>query len=177
MPSGSGLGPHPSKSNLQLYSLAGIPLLPREILGKENNMPHDKSPHKSRKSLKRIKAKYGVCKTCVFRKHKRKKRQHEDHKPGVPQSEKKKALVKFLGGKCDKCGYDRCIAALSFHHKDQNDKVFTISAYLSLPMEDLIEEVKKCRLLCLNCHSELHYGTVETPEAEKPETPPVPPDV
>ena len=112
---------------------------------------------------KRTKEKYAVCKTCVFTyKH---KRLILDEDPKLhPQSEKKQKLVELMGGKCELCGYDKNPVALSFHHKDRKNKVFAISAYLSLPIEDLIEEVKKCRLLCLNCHAELHNGKKNSAE-------------
>ena len=69
----------------------------------------------------------------------------------------KKQLVEYKGGKCEKCGYDKCMRALHFHHI--NPKKFEISAYLRLShfnMQELYEEVDKCQLLCANCHAEIH---------------------
>ena len=70
----------------------------------------------------------------------------------------RKVLVESLGGKCEKCGYDKCIAALDFHHKDPTEKDFNISkVYPSKNMmPKLLEEVSKCMLLCANCHREEH---------------------
>lgn len=65
----------------------------------------------------------------------------------------KKLLVEYKGGKCIKCGYDKCLRALSFHHI--RDKKFTISQY-KFGLEKMKEEVDKCLLLCANCHMELH---------------------
>ena len=39
----------------------------------------------------------------------------------------KRILVDYKGGKCEKCGYDKCIDALEFHHIDKNEKNFGIS--------------------------------------------------
>ena len=39
----------------------------------------------------------------------------------------KRKLVEYKGGKCEICGYDRCINALEFHHLDPNEKEFGIS--------------------------------------------------
>ena len=39
----------------------------------------------------------------------------------------KKALVKYKGGACCKCGYNKCLRALEFHHLDPSKKDFTIS--------------------------------------------------
>lgn len=59
------------------------------------------------------------------------------------------------GGKCIRCGYNTCMSALDFHHRDPNKKEFGISDD-SIKLKDAIEEVKKCVLICSNCHRELH---------------------
>lgn len=59
------------------------------------------------------------------------------------------------GGKCIKCGYDRCIKALEFHHLDPSQKDFTISND-HFRLQEAINESKKCILICSNCHKELH---------------------
>ena len=30
--------------------------------------------------------------------------------------------IEYKGGKCIKCGYDKCYSALAFHHRDPNKK-------------------------------------------------------
>lgn len=59
------------------------------------------------------------------------------------------------GGKCIKCGYDKCIKALEFHHIDPSQKDFTISND-RFRLQEAVEESKKCVLICSNCHKELH---------------------
>lgn len=72
---------------------------------------------------------------------------------------RKKELVELLGGKCEKCGYHENYAALEFHHINPDNKKFQLdSRHLSNTSMDLIiEEAKKCQLLCSNCHKEIHY--------------------
>jgi DNA-binding CsgD family transcriptional regulator len=65
-------------------------------------------------------------------------------------------LVEYHGGKCEKCGYNKCIDALQFHHKDSNEKDFTIGGK-SYSLERLKKESDKCILLCSNCHIEIHH--------------------
>lgn len=66
----------------------------------------------------------------------------------------------MLGGKCEHCGYSKCIAALEFHHTDPTKKDFSIAATGSTRAWKKIEiELKKCKLLCSNCHREQHYAT------------------
>lgn len=63
--------------------------------------------------------------------------------------------------KCCKCGYDNCIEALEFHHIDPTEKEFIISKFREKNQNKLVNEVKKCVLLCTNCHRELHAGLFE----------------
>ena len=72
---------------------------------------------------------------------------------------KKKALVEYKGGKCQCCGYSKCIEALEFHHLDPNIKSFTISGK-SKSFNSLKNEVDKCILVCSNCHKEIHAGLI-----------------
>lgn len=65
-------------------------------------------------------------------------------------------LVKLFGGKCEICGYNKCLSGLTFHHLDPSKKKFTISQSASKSLKELIKESKKCRLLCRNCHAEDH---------------------
>lgn len=65
-------------------------------------------------------------------------------------------MTDHMGGKCEICGYDKCLVALEAHHVDPSTKDFSISDVASL---DRIErELEKCVLLCANCHREVHDG-------------------
>ena len=69
---------------------------------------------------------------------------------------KKIELLEYKGGKCEICGYNKCIRSLEFHHRDPKEKDFTISGK-SWSFERLKSEVDKCMLVCSNCHNEIHY--------------------
>ena len=64
-------------------------------------------------------------------------------------------IKETLGGKCIRCGYDKCLKALEFHHIDPSKKDFTISND-HFRLQEAIKETKKCILICSNCHKELH---------------------
>ena len=70
-----------------------------------------------------------------------------------------KALgVEYKGGQCIKCGYNKCIDALDFHHIKGKD--FSISAKgYTKSWETVKKELDKCVLLCANCHREEHART------------------
>ena len=71
---------------------------------------------------------------------------------------RRKALIENRGGKCIRCGYNRCLSALEFHHIDPSTKLFElVQRHMTKPWDLLIVEAQKCELLCANCHRELHY--------------------
>ena len=74
------------------------------------------------------------------------------------QKDKVMSLKKRYGGRCIKCGYDKCLEALVFHHRDPHEKEFTLSDRRGCSEKNLIEELDKCDLLCSNCHIEIHSG-------------------
>lgn len=70
----------------------------------------------------------------------------------------KKQAVKELGGKCEICGYDKCIDALVFHHENPNEKEFGLAQGGTChTWQEYITEARKCKLLCANCHAEEHW--------------------
>lgn len=69
----------------------------------------------------------------------------------------KKMLVDYKGGKCEICGYDKCVSALEFHHINEDEKSFSISqTTFSKSFDELKKEADKCILVCANCHREIH---------------------
>jgi 5-methylcytosine-specific restriction endonuclease McrA len=68
----------------------------------------------------------------------------------------KEHAVAFLGGECKGCGYDKSVVALEFHHRDPRQKDFEISSKMSFTAIE--PELRKCILLCSNCHAETHAG-------------------
>jgi len=56
------------------------------------------------------------------------------------------------GLKCSKCGFSHP-AALDFHHTNPNEKDFQISGRINIKhKEKILNEIKKCIILCANCH-------------------------
>jgi hypothetical protein len=78
----------------------------------------------------------------------------------------KRMLVAEAGGRCVLCGYDRCMSALEFHHRDPAEKRFHLgSRGLTRSLDVLREEAAKCVLLCSNCHAEVEAGVAKLSEA------------
>jgi transposase-like protein len=71
----------------------------------------------------------------------------------------KRLLVEEAGGACVLCGYNRCMAALHFHHVNPADKRFAMSLRgVTRSLDRAREEARKCVLLCSNCHAEVESG-------------------
>jgi transposase-like protein len=76
----------------------------------------------------------------------------------------KELLVREAGGCCCLCGYDRCAAALEFHHLDAEAKQFGVAkGGMARSIDRLRAEVRKCVLLCSNCHAEVESGVSSIP--------------
>lgn len=67
----------------------------------------------------------------------------------------KKWALEYKGGYCINCGYEKCNAALDFHHA--GEKEFQISKYVKKERSTLKKELDRCVLLCRNCHREKHF--------------------
>ncbi|GAX39860.1 hypothetical protein NIES4075_08200 [Tolypothrix sp. NIES-4075] len=68
----------------------------------------------------------------------------------------KEKCVAHKGGKCSRCGYNRCIDALEFHHINPLEKDLPLSAGKVYSFEKAKAELDKCILVCANCHREIH---------------------
>ena len=82
----------------------------------------------------------------------------------------KERLVAYKGGKCEICGYNKCINALEFHHINPGEKDFTIGTFKVLSFQKCKQEVDKCMLVCSNCHREIHdeeYKKIEQERIER----------
>jgi predicted HNH restriction endonuclease len=69
--------------------------------------------------------------------------------------------INSLGGACKLCGYNKHPGILDFHHINPSSKSFGISSGgFSRSWENIEAEIKKCILVCANCHRELENGLV-----------------
>ena len=68
----------------------------------------------------------------------------------------KKALVKYMGGKCADCGIVGHHSIYDFHHVAPEHKDFTIQSNRHYSFTQLMGELDKCVMLCANCHTKRH---------------------
>lgn len=74
----------------------------------------------------------------------------------------KEWAVEYKGGKCVRCGYDRCLDALQFHHRGHSTKEVTPAKMKLWSREKAQLELDKCELVCANCHAEIHHESRAT---------------
>ena len=107
------------------------------------------------------KCKYHLCdneanrRKATFCSEKCKNKYHVDKR----RLKMKILAIKYKGGECQNCGYNKCIAALEFHHRNPEEKSFGIGTPLSKTWEAIRTELDKCDLLCSNCHREVEFQT------------------
>ncbi len=59
--------------------------------------------------------------------------------------------------RCSICGEDHP-SCLDFHHRDPSKKEFSMGRLLRKSnKEDAMKEIKKCDILCSNCHRKMHW--------------------
>ena len=65
---------------------------------------------------------------------------------------------------CERCGYDKCLDSIDFHHKNSESKRIEFRIYrnvinsISDISEHLKTELDSCEVLCRNCHMDEHHG-------------------
>ncbi len=79
---------------------------------------------------------------------------------------RKKDLRSVFHSKCCLCNFSEVQEALEFHHVHPEEKSFAIcsSNTTTKALRAQLEEMKKCILVCANCHRGIHYGIYQVPE-------------
>ena len=78
----------------------------------------------------------------------------------------KNRIIEAMGGKCALCSYSRCASALELHHLDPDEKEISLSGIRANPKswDKIVNELRKCVLLCAICHREFHDGLIILPD-------------
>lgn len=72
----------------------------------------------------------------------------------------RKVVVDAKSSGCQLCGYNKCLAALDFHHVG-GEKSFILSKCRGKSVEDIQLEISKCVIVCANCHREIHAKEID----------------
>ncbi|KKK60210.1 hypothetical protein LCGC14_3026660, partial [marine sediment metagenome] len=71
--------------------------------------------------------------------------------------------VNLKGGCCQICGYNKNYGALGFHHKNPCEKDIRWKKLRTMSEDKVLKELKKCILLCTNCHISVHNPRLNNP--------------
>jgi hypothetical protein len=79
--------------------------------------------------------------------------------------ETKQRMIVAMGNSCQCCGYDKCNDSLTFHHIDPSQKKLKFGGVRANPQSwsKIVDELRKCVLVCRNCHGEIEAGFREMP--------------
>lgn len=79
---------------------------------------------------------------------------------------RKANLIKVFHSQCCICGFNAFQEALEFHHVDPSQKEFGITdgGAVTKALSKQLDEMRKCVLVCANCHRGIHAGYLEVPD-------------
>lgn len=105
------------------------------------------------------------CKECVSKRDKKYQIRYNEESKIRRQARRDKFWNIY--GSCSVCGED-CINCLEFHHTNPDTKESEVSSLWGLKNpQRLTTEIRKCILLCRNCHSKVHFGIIEVSSIPK----------
>lgn len=117
---------------------------------------------KTRKSGIRLPGTVFLCRCgetdpAAFRKHRHRTCRECMNSDTIRKTQKKKLkVVALMGGACVSCGFNRYACSLVLHHVDPTSKD-PQAAYMRMwSWKRTLAEIKKCVLLCANCHQAVH---------------------
>ena len=100
------------------------------------------------------------CNACKQKHHydRIKSQTNSYHSQTLRSLKRKQILLEMRGGGCEKCGYNKNLAALEFHHKNPKDKISKLDSRIlsNRTWKFILVEFEKCEVLCSNCHKEIH---------------------
>ena len=96
------------------------------------------------------------CSKCKTEQRRRSKQNKRDWLRGL-----------YLSEGCAMCGYSKCWEALEFHHVDPDTKEYAVSKLMAHSFLRIMDEARKCIVLCANCHRELHAGLIDVAKLTK----------
>jgi len=89
---------------------------------------------------------YGYCKSCLYRLQM------------IRWNRQKIRAIKYLGGKCQKCGFAGHPVLFDFDHRDPSTREFNWNKLRLRSWEGIRRELDKCDLLCVYCHRLRHLN-------------------
>lgn len=122
---------------------------------KENELFHWKNKKKGKRQSVCIDCKKGIDNNHYATNETRRKKLRANANASIKRNKRFVRLLKMLL-KCSKCG-DKRWYVLDFHHVGKKEKEIGDMIRRGTSLENLKKELRKCIVLCSNCHREEHY--------------------
>lgn len=120
----------------------------KELFNKNNTDEKKCSRCKKDKNKKLFYNNCTFCKKC-------------SHDYKIDKNRKRKiSFINLFGGECKRCKLkleDTIPSVFEFHHVDPKQKDPNIVGFVRKNINLTLEELKKCILVCANCHRVIHY--------------------
>lgn len=118
-----------------------------------------KTPHKQLESVRRWRGNNLEASREAARRYHRENKGKIYAVQALRKKRRKKVIdrLKTLYG-CTFCRFRAHPSALDFHHRDPQEKCFPIARGRLLSEARLRSELKKCIVLCANCHRRVEHG-------------------
>lgn len=107
--------------------------------------------------------KYGVTGTCIPCSNEKTRGWYSSHRKRLQESanernrSRKLKAIEYFGNQCLDCGLSYHPCVYQFHHLDPNGKDVNPSAAMKGDESKMWKELKKCVMLCANCHMVRHH--------------------
>ena len=76
----------------------------------------------------------------------------------------KERMIAAFGNQCCVCKKTYPLEIFEFHHLDPDEKNFGIGSVKSISWDCLVIELRKCVMVCANCHRLIDYGYITIPD-------------
>jgi hypothetical protein len=101
-----------------------------------------------------------ICKKCqrdFSKKHYYNNKKQYSIRNKRRAKEAKEFIINIKKNSICKCGEKRWWV-LEFHHNNNNDKYEDVSKLINYGIVAVKKEIKKCEILCANCHKDFHHN-------------------
>lgn len=158
-------------SKLRTYDLGSNPFLACQM-NKSCSVCKETKPHSDfYKAKRRPDGVSSNCKKCHDSRNKVRQIANPEIYRALRNTTKLRALDRYnewkAQQKCTMCPEDDP-ACLDLHHLDPTEKEATLaSVSRSWSWEKMEQEIKKCIVVCRNCHAKIHAGSITVLEQDK----------
>lgn len=129
-----------------------------------NSCNEEKTLDDFRRDKNRIDGRRSSCKICDRSRqmslwHERYSEKYKERRQAA-RDDRRQLINEAKTCGCIFCGEKEPVC-LDFHHVNEEEKDYGVSAMLTFSRERILEEIAKCIVVCANCHRKIHAGLLQ----------------